>query len=80
MDLPTITSFLGWFSLYNAVFLVFCAALLIPFKDPFSRLHGWMFGLEPETVRIWYFGWIAVYEILWFFFALMPYLVLRLAM
>lgn len=80
MDMPTLTSFLGWFTLYNLIFLAACALLLIPFKGPFSRFHGWLFDVDPVEVRKLYFTWIAVYEILWFLFALMPWLVLTTAM
>lgn len=80
MDQTWLTSFLGWASVYHIVFLFLCAILLIPFKDPFSRLHAWLFGIDPERVKEWYFGFLAVYEALMILFFVVPYLVLRLAM
>jgi hypothetical protein len=69
--------FLAWMIIYNGAFVIICAVLIIPFKEPFSKFHAWLFGVEPAFVRQWYFGWIAMYEVLWLFFAVVPYLVLR---
>jgi hypothetical protein len=77
MDQQQLVSFLGWATLWNFVFLGFCAVLIVPFRETFSGWHARMFGIEASQVRVIYFQFLAFYEVLVLVFFAVPYLVLR---
>jgi uncharacterized protein DUF6868 len=76
-DLQSLMSFFGWVSVINIAFLVLASVMLMAMKDNLSALHGTMFGLPENEIKLMYFKYLAYYKILIFVFALSPYLALR---
>lgn len=77
-DLQQLMIFFGWASVINIAFLALAAVLLMVMKDAISVLHGKMFGVPENEVRLMYFKYLAYYKILIFAFALSPYMALRI--
>lgn len=77
-DLQQLMTFFGWASVINIAFLAFAAVLLVIMKGSISALHGKMFGVPENEVRLMYFKYLAYYKILIFVFVLSPYMIWRL--
>ncbi|MGC6462250.1 MAG: DUF6868 family protein [Pirellulaceae bacterium] len=73
-----VTQLLGWCTVINfGLLLLSTIALLI--AGPWAeRIHGKLFKLPSEELRLIYFRYLATMKLLWLFFNLTPYLALRL--
>ena len=80
MSVEQWTTFLGWSTLVHVGLLIVMALFLMVGRDWAARMHSAMFGVELARLPMVYFGYVAIYKILVIVFALVPYLVLRLAM
>ena len=78
MTLEMMTTFFGWMAVLNIGFLAVTALALLAMRGFAVGLHARMFGLDPETVNAEHFRFLANYKILTLFFAVAPYLALRL--
>lgn len=78
MTLPQLQAFFGWCSVLNIGVLLATTLVLIPLRDPVSRLHARMTGLPESGLHRIYFQYLAFYKISIFVFNLVPYLALKL--
>ncbi|MGO2012004.1 MAG: DUF6868 family protein [Pseudoalteromonas sp.] len=78
LDLSVLTSFFGWMSVINIVFLGLAGSLLIVLNKSISKLHRNMFGITDSDVRKAYFNYLANYKIFVFVFNLVPYITLKI--
>ena len=77
-SLQAVTTFFGWMTVINFVFLAVTTIAVVAMREFITRLHGKMFGMDPEDVSRDYFRYIAQYKIAIIIFSLVPYIALRL--
>ncbi len=78
MTLEVFTSFLAWCTLINLVFLLIWFFFLTAGSGWMRRMHGKWFALSEEGFAAIHYKMLAYFKLLWVFFNLTPYLVLRL--
>ena len=79
MTQEILTTFFGWMTVINIVFLTLSSLMLMIMKDWVASLHGHLFGVEPAQVKQTIYSWLGAYKIMTLIFSLAPYLALRLA-
>ena len=77
ITIDTLTVFFGWCSVINIGILVFAAFILMILKEPISRLHSKLFGLNQESLPLIYFRYLGNYKIAILMFNLVPYIALK---
>ena len=78
MTLDVFTSFLAWCTLINLVILILWW-LVLAFAGTWMRgMHRKWFDLSDESFAAVHYKLLASFKLLWVFFNLTPYLVLRL--
>jgi Family of unknown function (DUF6868) len=78
MTLELLTTFLAWCTLINLVVL-FIWWLALAFAGGWvRRMHGRWFAVSDENLAATHYRLLANFKLLWVFFNLTPYLVLRL--
>lgn len=77
MSQEILTDFLFWCSLINLGVLVYWFLAIAFAKDLIYRLHSTMFGISKEDFLRIHYCCIALYKLTVFFFAVIPYLVLK---
>ena len=78
MTQETLTTFFGWMTVIDFGILLFATLAIFVLRDWATALHARMFGLDPAQVRLAMYGWLAMFKVLIFVFALVPYIALRL--
>lgn len=78
MTLELLTRFLAWCTLINLVVLVVWFLFLTTGGNWMRRMHGKWFALSDEGFAAVHYKMLAYFKLLWVFFNLTPYLVLRL--
>ena len=78
MTVETLTTFFGWMSVINILYLLFATLMLIGLKGMASDIHARLFKLDENDVRLAYFTWLGNYKIFTVIFSLVPYIALRL--
>jgi len=78
MTLEVFTSFLAWCTLINLVFLLIWFFFLTAGSGWMRRMHRKWFALSDEGFAVVHYKMLAYFKLLWVFFNLTPYLVLRL--
>jgi len=76
-SLQTVTTFFGWTTVINFVFLAVTTIAVVAMRGFITTLHARMFGLDPEDVSRDYFHYIAQYKIAIIVFSLTPYVALK---
>ena len=76
--MESITSFFGWCTVINGIFLVLTTLTLIIAKDWISNIHQKMFGIDKQTLTTVYFKYLSNYKIAILIFNLVPYIALRM--
>ena len=79
MTIDYLTTIFGWCSLINLGVLLYWFLFFVFAHDFLYRLHTRWFTIGRETFDAIHYGAMAFYKLATFFFALIPYLVLRLA-
>lgn len=75
--IDTVTAFLGWCSIFNIAIFVTASLLLIASKDTVSGIHGKLFDLPKEQIKLVYFQYLGNYKIAILIFNLIPYFALK---
>ena len=78
MTLEILTGFLAWCTLFNLVVLFLWWLALAVAGDCMRRLHGRWFDIGDTEMAAVHYRVLAQFKVLWVFFNLTPYLVLRL--
>jgi uncharacterized protein DUF6868 len=78
ITIDTLTVFFGWCSVINIGILVFAAIILLISKEPISKLHSKLFGLNKESLSLIYFRYLGNYKIAILMFNLVPYIALKM--
>lgn len=74
----TLTTFLGWCSVINISIFVFTVIILMTLREPISKIHSKLFGLNPVNLPLTYFQYLGNYKIAIFMFNLAPYIALKI--
>ena len=77
MDVNQITTFLGWCTALNILFLAITAIFLFIFNGLVIKLHSKLTGVSIEKLPSLYFSYMANYKIAILLFNLVPYIALR---
>ena len=77
ITIDTLTVFFGWCSAINIGMLIFTTMILMIMKEPISRLHSKLFGLNQESLPLIYFRYLGNYKIAILMFNLVPYIALK---
>ena len=78
MTPDALTEFFGWCTILNTGLLLFSTIILILFREPVTRLHGRLMGIDPETLAIEYLRYLGYYKLAIIIFNLAPYLALKI--
>lgn len=78
MTPDTLSTFFGWLSLLHLGLFTLSALLVLALRDRVCRLHGQMFDLPPEAVRLAIYRWLGSYKIVILATAIGPWLALQL--
>ncbi len=75
--IDSVTTFLGWCTVINIAVLTFSSLLIITFKNPVSKIHSKLFGLNEESLPLIYFQYMGNFKIAIIVFNLVPYIALK---
>lgn len=78
MTPEALSAFFGWLSLLHLGLFTLSALLVLALQDWICSLHGRMFGLAPDDVRLAIYRWLGSYKIVILATALGPWLALQL--
>ncbi len=78
ITIDSLTAFFGWCSVINIGILVLSTVLLMIFKEPITKIHSKLFGLNQESLPLTYFQYLGNYKIAIFMLNLVPYVALKL--
>ena len=78
MTLDVFTSFLAWCTLINLVFMLIWFLFVTTGGNRMRKMHGKWFPLSDAEFAATHYRMMAHFKLLWVFFNLTPYLVLRL--
>ncbi|WP_166425280.1 DUF6868 family protein [Paraglaciecola sp. 20A4] len=67
----------GWMSLINIGLLCAASLAFIWMKDKITAIHGRLFDVDPNELKILYINYLAHFKLLIFIFNLVPYIVLK---
>lgn len=76
MDISTLKEFFMWMTVLNVGIMMLQSFLCMGIKDLIGRMHGKMFGLSPEAVKVAIYGYLGVYKVCVVIFCLTPWLAL----
>lgn len=79
MIVDQMTTFFGWCTLFNILYLFVAFSAVTTFRDRVAGIHMKMFeGISKVELSAMYFKWLGYYKIVTVAFFLMPYLALQL--
>ena len=76
MDISTLTTFLMWCTILNCVLLSVSFLFCVFARDWVYDLHCKWFPLPKETFNAMLYSFISLYKFFFFFFNVIPYVVL----
>ena len=76
MDIQTLTTFLMWCTIINFVLLNITFLICVLGKDWAHRLHSIWFPLPKGAFDVMLYSFLGLYKLFFFFFNLIPYVVL----
>jgi hypothetical protein len=76
MDLNTLREFFGWMTLVNLVLYTSSALMCMFGKGWIQRIHGKRFGLAPDAINAFLYGYLGVYKVAFIVFNFVPWLAL----
>jgi len=78
LDLPTVTSFLGWCTVINLGLLMFSAFILVVFNPQIKAVHSTLFMIDPAVLNTLYFNVLGHYKIATLLLNIVPYGALKI--
>ena len=76
MDIQTLTTFFMWCTILNGVLMIVSFVICVSAGDWAYRIHCKLFPLPRETFNVLIYSFIGLYKLLFFFFNVIPYVVL----
>ncbi|HEY5621092.1 MAG TPA: hypothetical protein VIR77_00685 [Pontiella sp.] len=74
MDIEVLRAFFGWMTLINLAIFALSTVFCIALRRMIQCMHGRMFGLSPEAINAFLYGYIGLYKILFIVFNLVPWI------
>lgn len=78
MTIQYLEEFFMWMTVINLGLIIFTAMMYMMAKEMIQRFHGKLFGLAPETISAFIYGYLGVYKIVFIVFVLVPWLSLKI--
>ena len=78
MTLETLKELFMWMTLIHFGLFIWITVMCIVAKGFIQRVHGKLFGLAPETIKAFLYGYLGAYKIAFIFFALIPWIALTI--
>ena len=78
MDINTLKEFFGWMTVINLGLFIWITVMCIVAKGFIQRVHGKLFGLSPETINAFLYGYLGIYKIVFTVFVLTPWIALTI--
>lgn len=78
VDVITFKEFFMWMTVVNLILYTWTAVMCFTAKGWIQRVHGKMFGLAPETINAFLYGYLGVYKIVFIVFVLVPWITLTI--
>ncbi len=78
MGLVTLKEFFMWMTVVNFGLFMWSAIMCIYCKGFIQRIHGKMFGLAPETINAFLYGFLGFYKMVFIVFVLTPWIALTI--
>ena len=78
MGLVTLKEFFMWMTVVNFGLFMWSAIMCIYCKGFIQRIHGKMFGLAPETINAFLYGFLGFYKMVFMVFVLVPWIALTI--
>ncbi len=76
MNLPLVKEFFMWCTIINLGLFIWSAIMCMVAKDWIQRIHGKIFGLAPETINAFLYGYLGAYKIVFIVFIFVPWIAL----
>lgn len=78
MNIEILTAFFGWMTIINAVLLTWTTIMCLAARKYIQHKHGKWFGLSPEAINAFLYGYLGLYKALFIVFSLVPWIALTL--
>lgn len=78
MDILVLKEFFMWMTVLNAGIMILQSFLCMGIKDLVGRMHGNLFGISPDAIKVAIYGYLGVYKVCFIIFCLTPWLALVL--
>ncbi len=78
MNIQYLEEFFMWMTVINFGLLLFFGIMSMAAKELIQRVHGRLFGLAPETINAFLYGYLGVYKIMFIICVLVPWLALKI--
>jgi hypothetical protein len=76
MDIQKLKSFFMWCTIINGGLLVLSAALCTFIPDWLYSIHGKLYHIPNETLRVIFYSFLGLFKIFWLIFNVTPYITL----
>lgn len=76
MEVITLEEIFRWMTIINLILYTWTAVMCATAKGWIQRVHGKMFGLAPETINAFLYGYLGFYKVIFIVFVLVPWLTL----
>ena len=76
MSMDVIREFFGWMVAINLILYIWSAIMCLAARKYIQRKHGNMFGLSPEAINAFLYGYLGLYKALFIVFVLVPWIAL----
>ena len=76
MNMVLLKEFFMWCTIVNFGIFTLSAIMCMAAKGFIQRVHGKLFGLAPETINAFLYGYLGFYKIAFTVFVLVPWITL----
>ena len=78
ISIDTLTAFLGWCVILNLGMLSLTTFLVTVLKEPLTKIHMRLFGIDREKLKLSYFQYLGHIKVAIFMLNLMTYISLKI--
>ncbi len=76
MEVIALEEIFRWMTVINLILYAWTAIMCATAKGWIQRVHGKMFGLAPETINAFLYGYLGFYKVIFIVFVLVPWITL----
>jgi len=76
MDIQTLTTFFKWCTILNFILMTFAFLIAALGREWAYQIHSKFFPMPRETFTIVLYAFVSLYEFVFFFFVVIPYVTL----